>query len=314
MPLLYHAPVFEEHLTGRHPERPERTQRVVRHLTDKGLVQRCVRPEWKAATDDQLKRIHCPDYVQALRTRCEAGGGQLDPDTVASRQSYTAARLASGAACDAVRRVLAGEDRHALCIHRPPGHHALRDRAMGFCLFNHVAVAARSAVDEHGLKRVLVIDWDVHHGNGTQDAFYEDGAIAFYSIHRSPFYPHTGDASETGSGKGLGFVKNVPLAYGCGRAALVRQFRESLTAFAAKVKPELVLVSAGFDAHHADPVGALHLEVEDFATLTQIVLDIAAEHAGGRLASLLEGGYNLEMLPLCVATHLETLLAATAAK
>ncbi len=314
MPLLYHAPVFEEHLTGRHPERPERTQRVVRHLTDKGLVQRCVRPEWKAATDDQLKRIHCPDYVQALRTRCEAGGGQLDPDTVASRQSYTAARLASGAACDAVRRVLAGEDRHALCIHRPPGHHALRDRAMGFCLFNHVAVAARSAVDEHGLKRVLVIDWDVHHGNGTQDAFYEDGAIAFYSIHRSPFYPHTGDASETGSGKGLGFVKNVPLAYGCGRAAFLRQFRESLTAFAAKVKPELVLVSAGFDAHHADPVGALHLEVEDFATLTQIVLDIAAEHAGGRLASLLEGGYNLEMLPLCVATHLETLLAATAAK
>lgn len=314
MPLLYHTPVFEEHLTGRHPERPERTRQVMRHLTDEGLVQRCVRPEWKPATDDQLKRNHCPDYVQALRTRCEAGGGQLDPDTVASRQSYTAARLASGAACDAVRRVLAGEDRHALCLHRPPGHHALRDRAMGFCLFNHVAVAARSAVDEHGLKRVLVVDWDVHHGNGTQDAFYEDGAIAFYSIHRAPFYPHTGDARETGSGKGLGFVKNVPLAYGCGRAAFVRQFRESLTAFAAKVKPELVLVSAGFDAHHADPVGALHLEIEDFATLTQIVLDIAAEHSGGRLASLLEGGYNLETLPLCVATHLETLLAATAAK
>jgi acetoin utilization deacetylase AcuC-like enzyme len=310
MPLLYHAPLYEQHLTGRHPERPERTERVMRHLTEKRLVQRCVRPDWKTASDDQLKRIHCPDYVQSVRERCERGGGQLDPDTVASAKSYEAARLASGAACDAVRRVLAGEDRQALCLHRPPGHHALRDRAMGFCFFNHVAVAARAAIDDAGLKRVLIIDWDVHHGNGTQDAFYEDGAVAFYSIHRSPFYPGTGDASETGSGKGLGCVKNVPMAHGCGRETFVRQYRESLAKFADKVKPELVLVSAGFDAHHADPVGSLHLEVEDFATLTQVALDIAAAHAAGRFVSLLEGGYNLDILPLCVATHLETMLAA----
>jgi acetoin utilization deacetylase AcuC-like enzyme len=180
---------------------------------------------------------------------------------------------------------------------------------MGFCLFNNVAVAARMATSELGLDRVLIVDWDVHHGNGTQDVFWEDERVGFFSIHRWPFYPGTGGADETGSGPGLGATMNLPVHFGSSRRDYVSQFQNALERFAAKIRPQLVLISAGFDAHAADPIGSLGLEIEDFTTLTQIVKQTADIHANGRLVSVLEGGYHLEFMPRCVEAHLRELLA-----
>ena len=179
---------------------------------------------------------------------------------------------------------------------------------MGFCLFNHIAIAARVAIDELGLDRVLIIDWDVHHGNGTQQMFWEDDQVGFFSIHRWPFYPGTGAASETGSGRGLGTTLNVPLEFGVSRREYVESFQRGVTDLARKIKPQLVMISAGFDAHRDDPVGSLGLETEDFPRLTQIALQIAREYAGGRLISVLEGGYNPSALTDCVDSHLNELL------
>jgi acetoin utilization deacetylase AcuC-like enzyme len=233
----------------------------------------------------------------------------LEADTVLSAASFDVAKLAAGAVCDAIDRVVAGPDRQALCLLRPPGHHALRDQAMGFCLFNHVAVGARLAIEELKLNRVLIVDWDVHHGNGTQATFWEDPQVAFFSIHRWPFYPGTGDKDETGSGDGLGSTLNLPVEMGTPRKDYLQRFRSELEGFAARHRPELVLVSAGFDAHRDDPVGSLGLETEDYIPLTQTVLDIAHSHAGGRIVSLLEGGYNTGVLAGCVEVHLRELLA-----
>ena len=311
MTLLYSDPRFLEHDTGRgHPERAERLRQITAHLDATGLATRCVRPEWQPASRERIQRVHQVPYVDAIEDIAARGGGRPDPDTVVGPASFDVARLAAGAAGDAVDRVLAGEDRTALCLVRPPGHHALADRAMGFCLFNNVAVAARVATDEHGLDRVLIVDWDVHHGNGTQDAFYADSRVGYFSIHRWPFYPGTGASDETGTGAGLGATCNLPVEFGTPRRVYREQFRHELEKFAARIKPQLVLVSAGFDSHREDPIGSLGLEVEDFADLTKCVLDVANVHAGGRVVSLLEGGYKPERLAECVAVHLKQLLPA----
>jgi acetoin utilization deacetylase AcuC-like enzyme len=238
---------------------------VDKHLAASGLGGRCRRPEWQPATDEQLGRVHSAEYVARLQQYAAAGGGRIEVDTVVCPQSEEVARLAAGAACDAVRRVVSGEDRTALCLVRPPGHHARPPDAMGFCLFNNIAVAARAALEEHGCERVLIVDWDVHHGNGTQEMFWDDGRVGFLSIHRWPFYPGTGAADESGSGAGLNLIANVPVAFGTPRDEYHDRFERALTDLAAKVRPELVLVSAGFDAHREDPIGSLELEVEDFA-------------------------------------------------
>ena len=270
----------------------------------------CAAPEWHPATLTELERVHDPHYVEHLQRYAAAGGGRIEADTVLSDGSYEVARLAAGAACDAVRRVLSGEEPTALCLIRPPGHHARPHDAMGFCLFNNVAIAARSALVEHQLDRVLVVDWDVHHGNGTQETFWEDGRVGFVSIHRWPFYPGTGDSAETGSGRGLGWIANEPVEFGTPRELFHDRFERALLALAARVRPQLVLISAGFDAHREDPVGSLGLEVEDFSRLTQTVLGVAREYAGGRVVSLLEGGYNPARLAESVEVHLREMLAA----
>ena len=311
MTLLYSDPRFLDHDTHRgHPERAERLRQVSAHLDAIGLPARCITPQWPPATRERIERIHRSAYVNAVEDLAARGGGRPDPDTVVSPASFDVARLAAGAACDAVDRVLAGEDRTAFCLVRPPGHHAMPDRAMGFCLFNNVAVAVRAAIDEHGLDRLLIVDWDVHHGNGTQDIFYADGRVGFLSIHRWPFYPGSGAADETGTGDGLGATRNLPIEFGTPRDAYRDKFRSELEKLAAHIKPQLVLVSAGFDSHREDPIGSLGLEVEDFAELTKCVVDVANVHAGGRVVSLLEGGYNPKRLAECVAEHLEGLLAA----
>ncbi len=313
MTLLYTSETFLDHDTGAHPERALRLATVHKHLAETGLAERCTRPTWEPATKEQICRLHQGDYFDLLQKYAAAGGGRIEVDTVVSERSFDVALLAAGAACDAVTRVLsvpAGETpaSRALCLVRPPGHHALPNGPMGFCLFNNIAIAAKSALVEHGLDRVLIVDWDVHHGNGTQDMFWEDEQVGFFSIHRFPFYPSTGDTDETGAGRGLGYTRNLPIAFGTPRDEYLSTFETNLEGFAAKVRPQLILISAGFDAHRQDPVGSLQLETEDFSTLTRMVRSIADVHCGGRIVSLLEGGYHPQRLAESVGMHMEGLL------
>ncbi len=308
MALLYYDTRFLDHQTGDHPERPERLIAVARHLQRTGLDQRCRRVEWGPASDERLMRVHGQPYLSELISFERSGGGRIESDTVVDHGSAAVARLAAGAVCDAAERVIRGDDQTAFCLVRPPGHHALADSAMGFCLLNNVAVAARLAVEEFGLDRVLIVDWDVHHGNGTQDAFYSDERVGFLSIHRWPFYTGTGAADETGTANGLGSTVNLPTPFGTPREEYVASYRHACEKLADRMRPQLVLLSAGFDSHRDDPIGSLELETEDFVPLTQIVREVANVHAGGRLVSVLEGGYNPSILAGCVEAHLTCLL------
>ena len=314
MTLLYHDPIFQSHDTGSHPESARRLAAIEKRLADGQLLDQCQQPNCVSAEQSMIERVHDPDHIASVSEFARAGGGRMEVDTVVSPQSYDVAVRAAGTACDAVKRVVQGEATNALCLVRPPGHHALRDAPMGFCLFNNIAIAARAAIDEFHLNRVLVIDWDVHHGNGTQASFWTDPQVGFLSIHRFPFYPGTGDASETGSGDGLGSTLNLPVAFGTPIEDYLEQFETALTQFADKMRPELILLSAGFDAHRADPVGSLGLESEHFGELTRLVLAAADAHCGGRLVSILEGGYNPAMLAKCVETHLSGLLKSAASE
>ncbi len=300
--------MLDHHPPSRHPERPERLQTILRHLDRTGLRQKCQTGRVREATREELLRVHTASYLDQIPRFELKGGGPIEPDTWVFPGTNLAALLAAGAAVEAVERVVSGSETLAVCLVRPPGHHARPHDAMGFCLYDNVAVAASDAVRRLGLSRVLIVDFDVHHGNGTQEIFYEDPRVGFLSIHRSPFYPFTGKADETGTGAGLGFTKNIPLAYGISRPDYLAAFRAGLDSFADKVRPELVLISAGFDAHAEDPVGDLGLEIEDFIDMTRAVLDVASTHAGGRVVSVLEGGYNLPILAGCVTAHLETLI------
>jgi acetoin utilization deacetylase AcuC-like enzyme len=266
--------------------------------------QRFQRVAWQPATLEQLQRVHTAEYIDDVRRFAAAGGGHLDADTVVSRRSFDVAVMAAGAVCDAVRQVWAGPQQLAFCLLRPPGHHALADRAMGFCLFNNVAVAARVATTELGCRRVLIVDWDVHHGNGTQDIFYDVADVALFSMHRRNFYPYTGEAHETGIGAGTGFTRNLPVPFGTPRAKQLQQFETELNQFAEHCQPELIIISAGFDGHRDDPVGSLDLETEDYATMTRMVQQVANRFARGRIVSALEGGYHPPILADCVAAHL----------
>jgi acetoin utilization deacetylase AcuC-like enzyme len=305
---LYSDPLFEQHETGAHPECPARLRAISLRLATSGLADHCLRGSPRRATAGELERVHTPEYVNRVQQVAGSGGGWLDPDTVASRASFDVALTAAGTACAAVDAVVSGGCQHALCLSRPPGHHALCDAAMGFCLFNHVAVAAAHARAVHALERILIVDWDVHHGNGTQDLFYADGQIYFLSVHRYPFYPGTGRADETGTGRGLGATLNLPLPFGTPRHDFRSAFAAELERIADRCRPELVLISAGFDAHVLDPVGSLGLESEDYCDLTQRVLEVARVHSRGRLVSLLEGGYHLPALAESMECHLGTLL------
>jgi acetoin utilization deacetylase AcuC-like enzyme len=312
MTLLFTDPFFLRHDTEPHVETPDRLRAITARLERAGLTAKCAAGQYKPLTEEAVAAVHSPRLVHQVRQASEHGGGHLDPDTVVSRDSFAVALAAAGACAAAVDAVLKGPERTALCLVRPPGHHATPTRSMGFCLFNNVALAARHALAAHGLSRVLIFDWDVHHGNGTQDIFYEDPAVDFVSIHRygMGFYPGTGAADETGRGRGLGHTLNVPIRYGTPRPDYRAAFARALAKAADACKPELVLVSAGFDAHAEDPIGSLGLSTEDFAWMTGQVLDVARTHAGGRLVSCLEGGYNLEALAESAQAHLEGLLAA----
>ncbi len=312
MTLLYTDPLFLQHDTGHHPETADRLRSVTARLEKAGLIKKCTPGTYTPLTEETVRKLHDAKQVQRVKQIAEHGGGRIDADTVVSKESFRVGLAAAGACVAAVDAVLKGEkETNALCLVRPPGHHATPTRSMGFCLFNNIALAAQHAKEAHELTRLLIVDWDVHHGNGTQDCFYEDPSVTFFSIHRygNGFYPGTGAADETGRGKGLGHILNVPVRFGTSRKDYHGGFTRALEKAADACKPELVLVSAGFDAHAKDPIGSLGLEVEDFVTLSKQVLDVAKAHAKGRLVSCLEGGYNLEVLAEAVQAHLEELLS-----
>ncbi len=312
MTILFTDPIFLRHETGRHVEVPERLRSITRRLDKSRLANKCAQGFFKPATPESLFSIHDPPVVQRARQVADGGGGMLDADTVVSRESFQVALAAAGACVAAVDSVLKGPDKTALCLVRPPGHHATAASSMGFCLFNSIAAAANHARIAHGLSRILIIDWDVHHGNGTQDIFFADPGVFFFSIHRygMGFYPGTGAADETGTGKGIGATLNAPIRLGVSPREYHAHFTHFLEKAADAIKPELVLVSAGFDAHVRDPIGSLGLDTEDFAILTRRVLEVAKTHAHGRLVSCLEGGYHLDALADSVAAHLQELLAS----
>ena len=308
MTLLYRDPRFLNHETGSHPERALRLRTVESHLDRTWLAAQCQQRTAEPCDRSCLARVHTPAYLEEIWAFARSGGGYLDADTVCGPTSFDVAAVAAGTVVDAVRRVVGGEDKTALCLVRPPGHHALAGQAMGFCLLNNVAVGAAAAIAECGLDRLLIVDFDVHHGNGTQAIFWEDPRVGFLSIHRWPFYPGTGSADERGGGDGWGTTVNLPIEEDTPREEYLDVFATRLQSFADHIRPQLVLVSAGFDAHRTDPLGNLGLETEDYATLTARILEIAATHAGGRVVSVLEGGYNPPALADCVAEHLGRLI------
>ena len=287
-----------------HPERPDRLVAIERRLDERGLRTRCQPVAARLATQEELERVHDAAYLRSLEQRVGVPGasGWLDPDTYYSPGSWTAALLAAGAAVELAERVHRGELDNALGLVRPPGHHATRSRAMGFCLLNNVAVAA-GALRARGA-RVAIVDFDVHHGNGTQDIFYDDPEVLYASTHQYPFYPGTGDVDERGAGRGRGTTVNVPLPAGAGDAAYQRAFDDVIVPVIARFGPDVLLVSAGFDAHRCDPLASMNVTEAGYAALTRSLLGLA----GGKLVALLEGGYDLDALAASATALLAVLL------
>jgi acetoin utilization deacetylase AcuC-like enzyme len=296
------------HQTGHHPENGERFRRILSALeADESLWTQIGKVSPRAASDQEIARCHSSRLIEQIRGLCERGVPFIDLDTVISQESFEVARLAAGAAVTAVDQVFGGEADNAFALVRPPGHHATPNRAMGFCLFNNAAIGARYAQARYGAERVLIIDWDVHHGNGTQDIFYQDPSVFYFSTHQYPYYPGTGAAGERGEGKGEGTTLNIPLGQGTPRKAHAEAFLGGLRAIEEKFRPDLIIISAGFDSRRGDPLGGLMLEDTDFAEMTKEVLDLADRHAAGRVVSVLEGGYNLDTLGVTVKTHVGAL-------
>jgi len=301
-------PHYLKHDTGpHHPEDSARLMAITRHLETTGTLAQLIQAEPTEASLDTLTLAHTPEYVSIIEAACRRGVKALDPDTYICSDSYRAALLAVGGALLAVDQVVQGSSASAFVALRPPGHHAERERAMGFCLFNNVAIAARYAQRYHGLKRVLIVDWDVHHGNGTQHTFEDDPSVLFFSTHQFPFYPGTGRTSERGTGAGVGYTLNVPLEAGCGDNEYREVFEKILYPAAQAFEPQMVFVSAGFDAHRDDPLANMNVTEDGYAQMTSIVRDISERYCEGRLVSLLEGGYNLDALARSVERHLHVL-------
>jgi acetoin utilization deacetylase AcuC-like enzyme len=310
-PLYFRHESSLEHDTGPHPEGPGRIPAIERELEARGWLgyERRDAPE---VPIEVLSRVHPRAYVDAVRAMSEAGGGSFDPDTVASAGSYRAALHAAGGACAMVEALLAGEARVGFCGLRPPGHHAEPEVAMGFCLFNNVAVVARHAIDSLGVERVLVLDWDVHHGNGTNDVFHSDPQVLFASIHQSPLYPGTGPLGDAGSGAGEGYTINLPVPPGSAEDLWLSLIDHVVVPASLAYEPQLVLVSAGFDAHRDDPLGSCALEVDSFAQMG-LRLRALADRVGAPLGAVLEGGYDLDALARSCAASLRAFATDDAA-
>jgi len=291
-----------------HPESPERLAAVYEMLDDPGMSWKFTEITPRESTPDEIAAVHAAPYVDCIADTAGKQCVWLDPDTATSPETYSIAKLASGGVCNAIDSVISGEVDNAFAFIRPPGHHAEKDAAAGFCIFNNVAIGAMHAILKHGIKKVLIVDWDLHHGNGTQHIFYDDPRILYFSTHQYPYYPGTGGIDETGQGKGKGYTINVPLPRGAGDDAFVKIFRRILWPVAMEFKPELVILSAGFDIYFKDPLGGMRVTPDGFAALIRIVLNIADRCCQGRLVAALEGGYHIQGLTQSVKKVLEEML------
>jgi acetoin utilization deacetylase AcuC-like enzyme len=309
--LVYHPAYLAHDMGAGHPESPDRLRAIMQQLEQSGTLTKVTRIEPRKAEGEWITQVHTPSYVASLNQHVPLSGRvSLDPDTSMSPGSLNAAYLAAGGALAGVDAIMAGQVDHVFCAVRPPGHHAEAGRAMGFCLFNNVAIAARYVQRKYGLSRVLIVDWDVHHGNGTQHSFEDDPSVLFFSTHQSPHYPGTGREDERGQGAGEGFTINVPMEAGGDDEAYHAIFLKALVPAADVFKPEFVIISAGFDAHKDDPLASMGLSEAGYADLTGIVAGIAKRHAKSRILSSLEGGYNLAALAASVDAHINALLNA----
>ncbi len=302
---------FKRHSTGHgHPERPERLDAIREGLEEAGLLTRCTRIEPTPIAEAHLQRVHSRDYLIRLDAACRQAYPYIDvPDSAIGPESYDIARLAAGGTVKAARMIAGGELQRAFCAVRPPGHHAERDRSMGFCLFNNIALAAFTLKDEFQVDRILILDWDVHHCNGTQHTFDADPSVLVISLHGHPnyLYPGTGFEEETGLDRGHGYTMNIPMMPGSNDEDYQRAFRERIVPAVGRFAPQFVLLSVGFDAHRDDPLGNIALSDDAFAWMTDKALELADTHAAGRVLSVLEGGYNLAVLKRCVTDHVRRL-------
>jgi acetoin utilization deacetylase AcuC-like enzyme len=289
-------PIYLEHDLPSHPENARRLQHILSTLEDEGMLARLRSLEPRPATVEELERVHTPAHIEQVQRKAQAGGGYLDPDTYVSPRSFDAALMAAGGVVRAVEAVLMGEIANGFALVRPPGHHATATRAMGFCLFNNVAVAARAALAGGKAERVFIADFDVHHGNGTQDAFADDPAVFYFSTHQYPYYPGTGFWNDVGRGAGEGTVLNVPLPTQVGDAGYAQIFAELVWPLAERFRPDLILVSAGYDAHWSDPLAQMNLSLTGYAWLEQELVRMAGQLCDGRIVFTLEGGYQLDVL------------------
>jgi acetoin utilization deacetylase AcuC-like enzyme len=299
-----YSPIFLEHEEIGHPESPDRLRAIMRTLHDTGVLPRLTAIEPFAATDMQIEAVHTAQHLALVKALVAQGSGHLEADTYVNDRTLAAAQLAAGAVIRAVDAVMSGEVANAFALVRPPGHHALHYRASGFCIFNNVAIAAQHSLDAHKLDRVLIVDDDVHHGNGTQDIFYRSPRVLYFSTHQYPYYPGTGDWRETGVGEGIGYTVNVPLPAGVNDAGYQTIFDDLLRPLAERFRPQLILVSAGFDAHWSDPLAGENMSLSGFTSLTRTLLEIAATYCAGRIVFALEGGYDLHSLALGVSNTL----------
>ena len=308
---LVYDPIYLEHDTGSHPENSQRLVAIMSHLEKTGLINQATTLSPRAASVEELEMVHAPEYISEIKNKAEGGGGWLDPDTVMCPKSYEAALYAAGGVLTAVEAVMKGEVNSAFALVRPPGHHATHNRAMGFCIFNNVAIAAKFSLANFNLERVLIADFDVHHGNGTQEAFYADPKVLYFSTHEYPFYPGTGSMDEIGAGEGEGFTVNFPMTAGWGDEEYLRAFNEVLVPVARRFHPQLILVSAGFDAHWADDLAMMQVSVTGFAQMVEVLKNLAAELCQGRLVFTLEGGYNLQVLTSSVKATFDVLMGSS---
>ncbi len=297
---------YLQHSAGSyHPESPERLAAVYNLVNNPSMAPKFTQIAPREATHKEIELIHSSSYVEYIASTDGQDSVSLDPDTATSPESYQIAKLAVGGLCNAIDAVMDKKVDNAFALVRPPGHHAERDGAAGFCIFNNVAIGAMHAITNYNLKKILIVDWDLHHGNGTQHSFYEDPRILYFSTHQYPYYPGTGSLQEVGRGKGEGYTINVPLSVGAGDASFVKIFRKVLQPVALEFKPELVLLSAGFDTYYQDPLGGMRVTPDGFAALTRILMDIAEDTCNGKFVAVLEGGYHIAGLTDSVKAVLE---------
>lgn len=308
--FFYYHPLFLKHLEGvRHPENPRRLEVILEYLKLQGVWEKLTRIRPAAADVGRIETNHAKDYVEIVRESCREPLRTLDDgDTLVTADSFRAAERAVGAVLQAVDALLAGKAASAFCAVRPPGHHAEYDRAMGFCLFNNVAIAARYAREKYGLDRVFILDWDVHHGNGTQHSFESSREVFYCSIHQWPLFPGTGSRDETGSGGGAGFTMNFPLPAGAGEKEYFQILQEKILPAVREFQPQLFIISAGFDAHGNDPLAGMRLNAASFGEMTRLVRQELVSLNGVKILSVLEGGYNLTALAESVFEHLKALV------